>query len=152
MLGAGCRPWMQIPSQMQTPRMQAPVDADLPGCRSPVDADAPECRPPWMQIPPLNADLPGHVSCDACWESNPHPRQTRVKTLPCPKLRLREVIIWRLDCQEIYNHTIIAITVAILDCEFYCQSDTFCHSYSVEMQLAWLNSIASVSCLRNWSQ
>ena len=38
------------------------------------------------------ADPPGHVTCDACWEANPHPRgQTPVKTLPCPKLHLRVV-------------------------------------------------------------
>ena len=29
----------------------------------------------------------GHVTCDACWE----PYQPGVKTLPCPKLRLRAV-------------------------------------------------------------
>ena len=44
------------------------------------------------QSPP-DSDSPGHVTCDACWEANPHPvdRQTPVKTLPCPKLRLRAV-------------------------------------------------------------
>ena len=38
---------------------------------------------------------PPHVTCDACWEGNPRPmdRQTPVKTLPCPKLRLRAVQI-----------------------------------------------------------
>ena len=63
--GGGCRPpWMQTPSQMQTPRMQAPVDADLPGCRSP-----PGCRRPWMQTP-LDADPSSECrppwSCELC--------------------------------------------------------------------------------------
>ena len=43
--------------------------------------------------PLLDADPPGHVTCDACWEAtSPPDRQTPVKTLPSPKLRLRAVI------------------------------------------------------------
>ena len=34
-------------------------------------AHPPGGRPPWMQTP-LDADPPGHVTCDACWEAN-HP-------------------------------------------------------------------------------
>ena len=41
-----------------------------PGCRPPG------CRPPDADIPlgcrsPLDADPPGHVTCDACWEAAP---------------------------------------------------------------------------------
>ena len=50
--------------------------------------------PPPRRQTPLEADpSPGHVTCDACWEANPPvDRQTPVKTLPCPKPRLRAVI------------------------------------------------------------
>ena len=42
---------------------------------------------PWMQITlgcihPLDADAPGHVTCDAYWEATAVNRQTGVKTLP----------------------------------------------------------------------
>ena len=44
--------------------------------------NSPGCRPPWRQSPwmqtpleayplPLDADPPGHVTCDVCWEANP---------------------------------------------------------------------------------
>ena len=48
----------------------------------------------WMQTYPMDA---GHVNCDACWEATPLPpppkmgRQTPMKTLACPKHRLRVV-------------------------------------------------------------
>ena len=48
-----------------------------------------------MKTPPGSQMLtPGHVTCDACWEANTHvDRMTDTyKKLPCPKLRLREVI------------------------------------------------------------
>ena len=56
-------------------------------------AQPPGCRPSWRQTPPWSqtARDAGHVTCDACWEANPHPpvdRQTPVKTLPYPKLHL----------------------------------------------------------------
>ena len=36
-----------------------------------LDADPPlDAEPPWMQTP-LEAEPPGHVTCDACWEANP---------------------------------------------------------------------------------
>ena len=37
-------------------------------------------RPPWMQIPPLDADTYSHVICDACWEANPPPVDRRNDT------------------------------------------------------------------------
>ena len=62
--------------------------ADPPGCRPPG------CRPRWRQTPYIQN--PGHVTCDVCWEANPPAdRKTPVKTLPSPKLRLREVNIVR---------------------------------------------------------
>ena len=103
-------PWMQTPPtgcrspfpSMQNPRMQTPLhhwmQTPFPsGCRPTFP---PRCRPlfPWMHIPPfpLDADLlsPGcrpplsprcrSTLLDAEWH-------TLVKTLPCPKLRLRTV-------------------------------------------------------------
>ena len=84
--------------QIYHPRMQTPPDA------APLD------HTPWRQSPPPEADLPwmqttleadpwrqisleaGHVTCDPCLEANPPVnRQTGVKTLPCPKLRLRAI-------------------------------------------------------------
>ena len=63
----GCRPlWVQTPY----PCMQIPWDADPPplAWRSPL----PGCRrSPQMHIPTaLDADPPGHVTSDACWEAN----------------------------------------------------------------------------------
>ena len=65
---------------------------------------SPKCRPsPPNAYPlhldtdplPLDADPPSHGTCDTCWEATPMvDRQTPVKTLPCPKLRLRTVIIF----------------------------------------------------------
>ena len=101
-----CRPlWMQIPL-VQTPPPCRPLDADpldanLPGYRPP-DADPPGCRSPQMQTPrcrppgcwPPRCRPPGcrpPWSCDQ-WcilGSQPSPP---VKTLPCPKFRLRAVI------------------------------------------------------------
>ena len=56
------------------------------------DADPPACGPL------------GHVTCDACWKANHPPLpagqnewHTLVKILPCPKPRLRSVII-RAKC------------------------------------------------------
>ena len=43
------------------------------------------------------AEIPSYVICDACSEDNPPPpvdRQTPVKTLPYPKLRLRVIKNW----------------------------------------------------------
>ena len=66
-----------------------------------LDAEPPGGRPPWMQTPqrqtpwrqtPLDADLPGGRPCPLWTEWD-----TRVKTLPCPKLRLRAVKMgWRI--------------------------------------------------------
>ena len=49
-----------------------------------VSVQPPGCRPPWMQTPhadplgrpslgrpPLDAEPPGHVNSDACWEATP---------------------------------------------------------------------------------
>ena len=66
-------PWMQ------TARMQNPLDVDPS-----LDEDTSGCRPPGCRPP------------DACWEAkppqSPSPVEMFVKTLPCPKLRLRAVI------------------------------------------------------------
>ena len=63
-----------------------PICRPLPSlyAETPLDADPPPH--PLMQTPPLAADPalgcrpppsgcrpPGHVTCDACWETNPHP-------------------------------------------------------------------------------
>ena len=43
--------------------------------------------------PPPPTETPSHVTCDACWDRDPRGQtKTPVKTLPCPKLRLRAVI------------------------------------------------------------
>ena len=67
--GEGSAPWMQ------TPRCRTPLDADPhPGRRplSPTDAD----------LPPS----PCHVTCDACWEANPHCWQTNTcENITLPK-------------------------------------------------------------------
>ena len=62
----------------------------------PLGADPPGCRPLWRQTP-LDAEPPGHVTCDVSWEATAPPptvdRQTLVKTLSCPKLRLQALTI-----------------------------------------------------------
>ena len=64
---------MYLKGFAQHPRMQTPslLDADFPGCRF-----------PWMQISldadPLEADILGHVTCDACWEEPPTPLVDRM--------------------------------------------------------------------------
>ena len=67
-------PWMQIP---------LPLDTDPPRGRSP----SPRGRSPWMQTP-----LPGRPSPGCRTPPPTVNRQTGVKTLTCPKLRLRAVI------------------------------------------------------------
>ena len=58
--------------------MQLP-DADPPCMQTPLDADP-------QGTDALDADSPGHVACDVCWEANPHvDRQTPVETFPYPK-------------------------------------------------------------------
>ena len=63
-----------------------------PGCRLPLDADPAGCRP---FPPPIGGRPPW--SCDLWYTLGREPpspvgRQTPVKILPCPKLRLRVVI------------------------------------------------------------
>ena len=79
--------------------MQTPLDADLPPDADPPWRQTPQMQTPqrqttWRQTPymqnPLEADPPGHVTCDACWEANPPSPlwtewQMLVKILPCPK-------------------------------------------------------------------
>ena len=88
----------------QSPLMQTPLEADLPpGCSPPplpAEAEHPRCRPPT-----------GHVICDICWEVNPPVnRMARVKTLPCPKLRLwavksvvSSVILWKYSLENFHS-------------------------------------------------
>ena len=54
--------------------MQSPLDGD------PLGGRPPRYRPPWMQthhwMQTLWRQIPlesGHMTCDACWEANPHP-------------------------------------------------------------------------------
>ena len=55
---------------IQTPHRGGPLlDADPPGCRTPLEVD------------PLDADLIGQMTCDACWEANPP--WMLVMFLPC---------------------------------------------------------------------
>ena len=82
-------PWMQPPPlwcRPPSPECRPPPDVDPPDA-DPPDADPPQCRPPPGRTsmdaePPLEADLPLWTEC-----------HTGVKTLPCPKLRLRAVTI-----------------------------------------------------------
>ena len=75
--------WMQIPTLVRRPGGSAqpsPLDAD-PHPRRQTGGSAQPFL--WMQIPlapldvdpldvdPQEADSPGHVTCDACWEANP---------------------------------------------------------------------------------
>ena len=114
LLTVSCSVWFRgvcsTPFWMQTPGMQT-----LPlGCTSPpsmqtqLDAEPPGGKPLWMQIPsrcrPLDADPPGHVTCDASWEAN-YPLVNRItdrcKNITYPKLRLRAVNTkeWRISLQ-----------------------------------------------------
>ena len=75
-----------------------PVVSDWGGSVQPpsLEADPPlslDADPPWCRTPLPDAELPLDVTCDACWEATPPLTewQTGVKTLPCPKLRLRAV-------------------------------------------------------------
>ena len=97
-----------IQGGLPTPHsMQTSSEADPPKCRSPslLDADAPGCRPPpLVGRPPLNAEPPrgrppsptptpeaeppGHLTCDACWEANPHPLWTGGMTHTCKNITL----------------------------------------------------------------
>ena len=86
---------------MRTARFPSSGRSAKLSCRqTPLDADLPplESRPPhrWM---------PCHVTCGACWEANKHPppngeNDRHVKTLPCPKLRLRAIKI-RSDVYDV---------------------------------------------------
>ena len=53
------------------------------GLPNPLDADL-----PWRQTS-LDADPPGHVTCDACWEANlPPPPWTEGMTDTCENITL----------------------------------------------------------------
>ena len=83
-----CSQTLEVCSLSPSPHMQILLDADL------LDADLLDADP--IDSDPLVAEPYGHVTCDVCWEANPTAdRKTPVKTLPCPKLRLREVNIVR---------------------------------------------------------
>ena len=78
------------PKRMHSSRMltwtETPLWTETPSGQRPLDRDAPltETTP--------DRDPPGHVTCVACQDSDPPlDRQTPVKTLPWPKLRLRAV-------------------------------------------------------------
>ena len=93
------------------PDAEPPGCKPTPGCRLPLEADPPGCRPPWMQTPPRGRppgadplDADPTLDAESPWMQSPlvmwpvmHAGklwtewQTGVKTLPCPKLRLREV-------------------------------------------------------------
>ena len=69
------------------------VDLPPAGCRLPP----PDTDPTWIQTTPsLDANPPGHVTCDACWEVNPLPpvnRMTdRCKNITLPKNLFEAVI------------------------------------------------------------
>ena len=97
----GHRPlWTDTPRQRsfwtETPLDGAPL-TEIPW------TETPRQRPPWTEtswteIPrqrPPGQRPPSYVTCGACWDREP-PRtesQTGVKSLPCPKLRLRVINI-----------------------------------------------------------
>ena len=106
---------------------------------------SPDTDPHWMQPPSpevdsLEADHPGHGTCDVCWKDNPQPvdRQTPVKILPCPKLRLRAVttqfnylssstLEWisytmhQHRHREVYLAWHITVNSNFLDNQFFCK-------------------------------
>ena len=63
---------MQIP-QDEDPLEADPPDADIPWMQILLDTDPPEVVPPRAVRALLEADPPGYVTCDACWEANPSP-------------------------------------------------------------------------------
>ena len=75
----------------QLPLDADPLDADHPWMQTTAGCRSPRCRSPWKQTlfpgmwPVMHAEKP---------TSAPVNRQRGVKTLPCPKLRLRVVNIF----------------------------------------------------------
>ena len=69
-----------------------PVGCELPTFLIPRRLPSPPVGRPPLDADPTRGAI--HVTCDACWDTDPLPvdRQTPVKTLPGPKLRLRALI------------------------------------------------------------
>ena len=57
------------------------------GWSAPPMQNPPVCPPPRMQTCP-DAEPPGHVTCDACWEANPLPRWAEGTTHACENMTL----------------------------------------------------------------
>ena len=55
-----------------------------------MDADTLDADPPGGRHP-LDADPPGCVTCDACWEANPHPPVDRM-TDACENITLPQTL------------------------------------------------------------
>ena len=59
--------------------MHTLLDAEPPLMQTPL---------PWRQTLPLDADHPGHVTCDGCWEAKHPPPHTHTQTNTCENITL----------------------------------------------------------------
>ena len=86
-------PWTMtsLPGQRPTPWTETPPPGQIP----PTSGQRrPSGQRPHLDRDPPRQRSPSHVTCGACWDRDTHlwtESQTGVKTLPCPRLRLRAV-------------------------------------------------------------
>ena len=107
---------------MQTTLDADPLDADAPKMQTSPDEDLPRARPPWMQTP-LDADpLVMWPVLDA--RKPPPPlvdRQTPVKTIPCPKLRLvvKQLTFEPFFCNSLLNSWVFGTCIKNIQSDSY---------------------------------
>ena len=95
----------------------------LPGTRHPPwDQTPPGPDPLWDQAPPLWDQAPPGPGTHLWDQAPPVDRQTPVNILPCPKLRLRAVIIRILslhsDFTAVSKYTNVVCTYRVIDRHF----------------------------------